>query len=238
MDDSDTVVAISSSRPLVGCSLRSLGMHRSNDRQVSNYHLVGHAEAGRLPVLGSRSAAFKAVAMVIAIWLLTLSSYLTIPMTPVPITLQTLVVTLVGAFFGWRCGAFTIVMWLLIGALGLPVLANGDFGWTKFTGATGGYLFAFPLAAAVVGWLVEHKGAGVHSERALVAMLIGSGICLLFGGAWLALIIGFQKAWSNGVQPFLVGALIKSVVGALVVKGYNLYRQSGRAGAPGSARSR
>ena len=209
-------------------------MHRSKGKQVSHPHLVGRAGVGVLPFLDGRSPVFIAVAMVIAVWLLTLSSYLTIPMTPVPITLQTLVVTLVGAFFGWRWGALTILAWLAIGALGLPVLANGDFGWTKFTGATGGYLFAFPLAAAAVGGLVERGWGVAHFWRALAAMLIGSGICLLFGCAWLALIIGFQKAWSNGVQPLLVGALIKSIAGAMVLKGYDMYCLSGRSVTTGS----
>ncbi|MYZ44311.1 biotin transporter BioY [Schauerella aestuarii] len=176
-----------------------------------------HANAGAPLYLHHRSLSVKAAAVIIGVLLLTLSSYLTIPMVPVPITLQTLVVTLIGALYGWRLGALTVVLWLAAGALGLPVLANGGSGLAKFTGPTAGYLFAFPLAAATLGWLAANGWGGARIARAFGAMLLGTALCLFVGGAWLAYTIGFEKAWLNGVMPFLVGGLIKSLVGALVL---------------------
>ena len=176
------------------------------------------AVAGAPLYLQHRSLVVKTAAVVIGILLLTLSSYLTIPMVPVPITLQTLVVTLIGALYGWRLGALTVVLWLAAGAFGLPVLANGGSGMAKFTGPTAGYLFAFPLAAAAVGGLAARGWGGARLARAFGAMLLGTALCLFVGGAWLAYTIGFEKAWLNGVMPFLVGGVIKSLVGAVVLK--------------------
>ena len=86
--------------------------------------------------------------------LMTVSSYLVVPMVPVPITMQTLAVTTIGTIYGPRLGFLTIVFWLGLGAIGLPVFAGGGGGWEHLTGPTAGYLIAFPFAAAVTGWLV------------------------------------------------------------------------------------
>lgn len=139
-------------------------------------------------------------------------------MVPVPITMQTLVVTLIGALYGWRLGALTVIVWLVAGAAGLPVLADGGSGVKKFMGPTAGYLFAFPLAAALSGWLVQRGWDGAQLHRALLAMLAATALCLLFGGGWLALTIGWEKALMKGVVPFLLGGVLKSLLAALVLK--------------------
>ncbi|HEY9279013.1 MAG TPA: biotin transporter BioY [Eoetvoesiella sp.] len=164
------------------------------------------------------SPAAKIAAIIVGMLLLALSSYITIPMVPVPITLQTLVVTLIGALYGWRLGAATIVFWLAAGALGLPVLADGSFGLQKFMGPTAGYLFAFPLAGALTGWLVQQGWNGTKLFRAFLAMLAGTALCLFFGAAWLAFTIGAEKALLHGVAPFLLGAVLKSMAGAVLLK--------------------
>ena len=176
------------------------------------------ATVGEPLFLEHRSMPVKAAAVIIGVMVLTASSYVTIPMVPVPITLQTLVVTLIGALYGWRLGALTVVLWLAAGALGLPVLANGGSGMTKFTGPTAGYLVAFPLAAAMMGWLGAHGWGGARLSRAFGSMLLGTALCLAVGGAWLAYTIGLEKAWLNGVMPFLVGGVLKSLVGAVLLK--------------------
>jgi len=170
-------------------------------------------------MINSASPAMKAAAVAVGALLLALSSYLAIPMAPVPITLQTLAVTLIGALYGWRLGALTIIIWLVAGALGLPVLSDGSSGIQKFMGATAGYLFAFPLAGALTGWLVVERGwDGSRFVLAFLAMLAGTALCLLFGAAWLAFNIGAEKALIHGVLPFLVGGVLKSLAGAIVLK--------------------
>lgn len=139
------------------------------------------------------------------------------PMSPVPITLQTLAVTLAGALLGWRHGALAVAIWLACGAAGLPVLADGSAGLAKFWGPTAGYLFAFPVAAAAVGFLMP-RGWDRNWAWAIAAMLVGNAICLGGGAAWLAWHSDAMRAWTSGVAPFLIGAAIKSVAGGLAMR--------------------
>lgn len=167
----------------------------------------------------SASPAMKVAAIIFGALVLAVSSYVAIPMVPVPITLQTLAVTLVGALYGWRLGALTIIVWLVAGALGLPVLSDGSSGIQKFMGPTAGYLLAFPLAGALTGWLVVNQGwNGSRFMLAFCAMLAGTALCLLLGAGWLAFNIGTEKALVHGVLPFLLGGVIKSLAGAIVLK--------------------
>jgi biotin transport system substrate-specific component len=148
---------------------------------------------------------------------LALSSRIAIPMAPVPITLQTLAVTLIGALYGWRLGGLTVVVWLIAAALGLPLLSDGAGGLEPFAGATAGYLFAFPLAAALVGVLTARGWSGARPGLAFAALLLGNGLCLTLGAAWLAAQIGVSTALEAGVIPFLPGAVVKSAVGAVML---------------------
>ncbi len=145
---------------------------------------------------------------------LTASSYVSIPMQPVPVSLQTFAVLVVGALYGWRLGGLTVLAWLLEAALGMPVLAGGKGGLAPFFGPTAGYLLAFPLAAMLMGWLAERGWDGAHPLRAFWAMLLCTTAILLLGGAWLGAMIGATKGWQLGVLPFLVGDVVKSALGA------------------------
>ena len=93
---------------------------------------------------------------------LTASSYVSIPMQPVPVSLQTFAVLMVGALYGWRLGGLTVLAWLLEAALGMPVLAGGKGGLAPFFGPTAGYLLAFPLGAVLMGWLAARGWDGAH----------------------------------------------------------------------------
>lgn len=168
--------------------------------------------------LEARPLAWQAAAVALGTVLLALSSYIEVPMVPVPMTMQTLAVTLVGALYGWRLGAITVVAWLVEGALGLPVLAGGAGGAIHFVGPTAGYLFGFPVAAALVGALAERGWNGHRVVLAFGAMLAGNVVCLAIGGAWLALAFGAEVAFTSGIAPFLVGAVLKSVLGAAALK--------------------
>ncbi|ARP95171.1 biotin transporter BioY [Bordetella genomosp. 13] len=174
--------------------------------------------AQRPPIVSARSPSARLALLAIGVLLLSLSSYVAIPMAPVPITMQTLAVTLVGALYGWRMGTVSVAVWLALGAAGLPVLADGGSGLQKFMGPTAGYLFAFPLAAALAGGLVQRGWDGGRLGLAFAAMLAATALCLLFGGAWLAVTIGWEKALMKGVAPFVPGGVIKSLAAALVLK--------------------
>ena len=165
----------------------------------------------------SRPLTWKVAAVVIGSLLLTASSYIEVPMVPVPITMQTLAVALVGALYGWRLGAITVIAWLVQGAMGLPVLAGGAAGVHHFVGPTAGYLFAFPVAAALAGWLAERGWNGHRTVLAFFGQLASNLVCLVLGAAWLALLIGVEQAFWSGVAPFLLGAAVKSVMGAAIL---------------------
>lgn len=168
--------------------------------------------------LHDRSAAMQFLAVLGGTAILALSSRIEVPMVPVPVTLQTLAVTMIGALYGWRLGALTVLAWLGEAAVGLPVLASGKFGLAPFVGPTAGYLFAFPLVAMLTGWLAERGWTGAAVGRSFLAMLAGNLLCLALGYAWLATLIGAEKAFVAGVAPFLVGAVLKSAIGAAALR--------------------
>ncbi|MEO1322989.1 MAG: biotin transporter BioY [Pseudomonadota bacterium] len=149
--------------------------------------------------------------------ILTVSSYIAIPMAPVPITMQTLAVTSIGALYGWRRGAGTVLFWLTLGGLGVPVFASGAGGVEHLRGATAGYLWAFPVAAGVTGALVARGWDAKRKAWAFAAMLIGNLICLTLGASWLASQIGLMRALEVGLLPFLVGAGVKAGLGVGVL---------------------
>lgn len=179
---------------------------------------VSISAAGR-PALSSCSWPVQATAVAAGVAILSASSHVAVPMVPVPITLQTLAVTLIGALFGWRLGAATVIAWLGLGALGLPVLA-GVGGVARFMGPTAGYLFAFPLAAALAGALAQRGWDGARPGRAFLNMLVGNAACLVVGWAWLSVSLGAGAAFAVGVAPFLIGAVLKAGLGAVILAGF------------------
>lgn len=166
----------------------------------------------------NRSLLWKVVAVVVGTMFLALMSQIEVPMYPVPMTMQTYGVMLVGALYGWRLGGVTIITWLMEGAAGLPVLAGGAGSLAHFAGPTAGYLFAFPICGMLVGWLVQRGWNGQNVVLAFAAMLIGTVLCLALGASWLSTSIGVEKAIAFGVTPFLVGGLLKSALGAATLR--------------------
>lgn len=167
--------------------------------------------------LQARPVPVRTAAVLLGTLALAIASQISVPMLPVPMTMQTLAVVLIGALYGWRLGALTVLAWLGEAALGLPVLANGSGGIAPFMGPTAGYLASFPFVAALVGWLAERGWNGRRPAFAFASMLLGHGLCLLLGGLWLATLIGAEKAMLAGVAPFLLGSLVKSGLGAAIL---------------------
>ncbi len=141
--------------------------------------------------------------------LLTLSAKVQIPFYPVPLTLQTLVVLLIGFTYGPKLAGATIGIYFAQGALGLPVFAGNP-------AVTGGYLAGFMVAAIVCGWLAQ-KGWDRRWATMLASMVIGNIIIYAFGATWLSTVIGFEKAIQAGVLPFLLGDAVKIVAAAVLV---------------------
>ena len=153
--------------------------------------------------------------MAVGSLLLWLSAKVQVPLYPVPITMQTLVVLVLGTAYGWRLGAATMGLYLLEGAIGLPVFAGGwseGGGFHHLYGPTAGYLLGFVVAAGVCGWLAE-RGWDRHVISAAAAMAIGNLIVYALGLAWLTIQIGLADAIKYGLTPFLVGDMLKIALG-------------------------
>ena len=159
------------------------------------------------------SAITKAALVVFGSLLLAVSAQFKIPLYPVPVTGQTLVVLLIGMTYGPRLGGITIAAYLFEGAIGLPVFAGGAAGVAVLMGPTAGYLFGFLLAAIAMGYLAE-RGMGRTVVSTIAAMVIGNCVIYLCGALWLANFIGFGQAIAAGVLPFLYGDALKLVVAA------------------------
>lgn len=171
--------------------------------------------------LEARSPALRLAAVAFGTLVLAVSSQIEVPMVPVPITLQTLIVPLIGALYGWRLGLATVFAWLGEAMIGLPVLAGGAGGIHHFAGPTAGYLAAFPIIAVLTGYLAERGWNGKNVVLAFTSFMAANAICLALGALWLSGVIGIEKAVAFGVTPFLIGAVIKSALGAAILKAAN-----------------
>ena len=142
--------------------------------------------------------------------LLTLSAKLQVPFYPVPMTMQTLVVLLLGLAFGARLGAATVLLYLAEGAAGLPVFAGTPekgIGLAYLLGPTGGYLAGFAVAAGVSGRIVERR-----RDLVGIVLAVAAGLAVIYalGVLWLSTLVGFGQAIALGVLPFLWGELFKA----------------------------
>jgi biotin transport system substrate-specific component len=161
----------------------------------------------------------RSLAIGLAVILVAASAQITvpIPLNPVPVTLQPLAILVVGGLLGPAAGAAALVLYLALGMLGLPVFAGGSGGFVHVLGPTGGFLMAFPAAAAVAG-LGTRDGAGVF--RVLVCCFLGMAVIHLGGFAHLALLTGDpRKAFDVGFMPFFTGDLLKVGLAAGVILG-------------------
>ena len=148
--------------------------------------------------------------------LMALSARAQVPMWPVPMTMQTFAVLVIGMAYGYRLAGATLLLYLAEGAVGLPVFASGG-GIAYFAGPTTGYLAGFLVAAVLVGWLGE-RGWDRSVPLAFVAMFFGTAIIFVLGVAWLAVFLNdFQAALANGFSPFIVGAFVKIALAAAVL---------------------
>jgi len=165
------------------------------------------------------SAVARAVILVaLGTALLALSAKINLPLPYVPMTLQTLVVLMIAAAYGWRLGSATVIAYLAEGAIGLPVFAGPVGGLAPLLGPTAGYLAGFVAAAFITGWLSE-RGWDRSVPRLFVAMGLGHIVILAAGFAWLAfgMKLGVEKARLVGIVPFVAASVIKNALGAAFV---------------------
>jgi biotin transport system substrate-specific component len=152
--------------------------------------------------------------------LLWASAKVKIPFYPVPMTMTTFVVLVIGMVYGWKLGAATILLYLAEGAMGLPVFAGTPekgIGIAYMMGPTGGYLMGYVLAAAICGYLAQLSWDKRTSTTAL-AMLIGNAAIYIPGLLWLGMLLGWDKPileW--GLIPFIAGDILKLALAAATI---------------------
>ena len=171
------------------------------------------------PAHGIGRMARAAVLAVAGSILLTLSAKIQVPFYPVPMTMQTLVVLLIGLGFGGSLGTATVLLYLAQGAAGLPVFAGTPekgIGLAYMVGPTGGYLLGFVLAAAVTGWIAERR----RDVGALVTAVIGGSLAIYVPGVlWLATVVGLEQALDLGLLPFLWADGLKAALAIALATG-------------------
>jgi biotin transport system substrate-specific component len=184
---------------------------------MAQQHSVAHptlANALWSPAAGSNAARAIVLAVIGSI-LLTMSAKIQVPFWPVPMTMQTFVVLVLGVAYGWQLAGSTVLLYLAQGTVGLPVFAGGS-GLAYVAGPTGGYLGGFLLAAVAVGWLAE-RGWDRSVLRTLAAMLVGTVIIFACGIGWLSTLIGLPQAISAGLMPFLLSEAVKIALATALV---------------------
>lgn len=151
-----------------------------------------------------------------------------LPFTPVPITLQTLMVLLSGAVLGSKFGALAMIIYLILGVIGLPVFSGGSSGFGALLGPTGGFLLSFPVAAFVVGKLAKTK----KLSMLLFAMFIATLIIYTMGAVQGSIVtrLGLNAIFIGWILPFIIGDAIKLLLAALIAKSIdiNKYLKSSR----------
>ena len=145
------------------------------------------------------------------------------PITPfttedgIPITLQSLLVVFLPILLGWRVGVAAVVTYLIIGGLGAPVFSYGTYGWDRFTGSSGGFLLAFPIAGLLAGYAMEQFQ---NTKSVLIGALLlfaGQFIILGLGLFWYRAIIPVEESMLASVERLLPGLFIKTAFGGLAL---------------------
>jgi len=150
-----------------------------------------------------------------------ISAQISIPIKPVPFTLQTMIVLLAGAFLGAKNGAYSQVLYIFLGAIGLPVFAqtaDGTMGLARLIGPTGGYLLAFPVAAYIVGYLTEKNQKYL---TVIISMFFAELVVITFGTLYLyaAYLHNFVDAIKAGAAIFTIWMIVKVFAAATIYFG-------------------
>ena len=143
--------------------------------------------------------------------------------TPIPVTLQTLGVFLLGGFLGSRRATYSVLAYLIQGCCGLPVFAGGVRDSLWIVGPQAGFLVSFIIAAFLIGKMIERKPLG-NILYILFSLILGKLVIFSIGMTWLSFYVGVSDAFMLGVLPFLSGAALKMMVASLAIRFYRASR--------------
>ncbi|MDQ1548493.1 MAG: biotin transport system substrate-specific component, partial [Microbacteriaceae bacterium] len=167
----------------------------------------------------ARGIAMDAVLVLAGAALTAIAAQVSVPLWPVPITGQTLAVLLVGSSLGALRGALSMVLYAVLGTIGLPIFSDGSHGFGVIAGPTGGYIIGFIFAAALTGWLAQrawdHRILG-----AILSFVAGSLVTFAIGLPWLAFTLGLnlEQTLAGGLYPFILGGVIKALLAAGIIR--------------------
>lgn len=141
---------------------------------------------------------------------------ITIPFSPVPLSLGTLAIYFVVSVLGMKRGLLSVLLYLLLGLVGIPVFSNFTGGIGKVFGPTGGYLVGYLFLAVICGFFADRWPN--HFLFRFIGMVLGTAVCYIFGTLWLSYqaSMTFSQAFLSAVVPFLPGDLIKIAIGLIV----------------------
>lgn len=139
-----------------------------------------------------------------------------LPFSPIPLSLGTLAIYFCVLVLGMKKGTLSVLLYLLLGLVGLPVFSGFTGGIGKLLGPTGGYIVGYVLLALVCGFFADHFPT--RKRYCLIGMLLGTALCYLFGTLWLSYqaALTFSQAFVTSVVPFLPGDMIKIVAALLI----------------------
>jgi len=177
---------------------------------------LNHPLFSRLGATSQSSWQRKLMLVLLGSILLTLSAKISIPLHPVPITMQSLAVLFIGMAYGWRLGGAAVLAYLLEGFCGLPVFAEAFGGPAVFFDPTAGYIIGFLPAALLSGYLVE-KGWGRSILSAALAGFAGIAVLYACGLTVMFAFFGIHKAILLGIEPFLLLDLLKVLLVASII---------------------
>jgi len=146
---------------------------------------------------------------------ISISAQLTIPVGDIPVTGQTLSILTIALLLKPKDTFLVMLGYLVLGALGLPIFADGASGFEKFTGGSGGFLIGFIFSSTLISYLFQF----IKSKNALVILLLtllGTIIILAFGVGRLSMLYGFEKGIEYGFTPFWKGAILKVIIGSFI----------------------
>lgn len=166
----------------------------------------------------TRSLASDTALVVAGATLTAVLAQVAVPLWPVPITGQTLAVLLVGASLGALRGTLSMLLYAVLGIVGLPIFSDATSGWGVVAGPTGGYIVGFVFAASLTGWLAQRSWDRKFLQAA-ASFLGGTVVTFAFGLPWLAfcLHLNLEQTLQGGLYPFIVGGIVKALIAAALI---------------------
>lgn len=181
---------------------------------------MNEVKSGRRAKSVRRSVAREIAYIALSVSLITVCAWISVPVSAIPVTLQTFAVALIGALMGWKRALAAVASYLVMGLIGIPVFAGFKAGVATLMGATGGYIFGFAFLALFPALfkMLPVKNKWGRAAMFYGASVLGMAVCYLFGTAWFVLMYQCTFVYALGVcvVPYLIPDAVKFVFSSTV----------------------